>query len=406
MTERWYETDSYTTDFDATVLSAEQADGVTKVVLNGTFFFPEEGGQSPDRGTLGGFPVTDVQIKDGVIIHTVACPTRVGETAVDSMQEKTTACAIHVGETIHGTVDWDFRFKNMQMHSAEHIFSGLVFRLYGFANVGFHLSENSATMDYNGVLTEEDVTRLEMLANRAIIENHPIRAWYPSEEELKTLSYRSKKALTGPIRLVEVQDVDLCACCVPHVRSTGEIGCMKILSRENYKGGVRLHYIGGFRAIEHYGAALKLIGDAGQRLSVKSDGIVSAIEKLILDNKELNYRLVEAERATVASKIRDTYSAAPSENFLLFLPGDGAILRYAADTAEQYCTGTCALFAGDDERGYRYLLENPNGSVTELQTLLKTELAARGGGTEHSVSGRVTAAEEDIRKLLSRLGFR
>lgn len=387
MTERWYETDSYTTDFDATVLSSEEADGSTKVILNGTFFFPEEGGQSPDRGTIGGFPVTDVQIKDGIIIHTVAGP-------------------IRAGETVHGTVDWDFRFKNMQMHSAEHIFSGLVFRLYGYANVGFHLSENSATMDYNGVLSDDDVARLEILANRAIIENHPIRAWYPSEEELKTLPYRSKKALTGPIRLVEVQDVDLCACCVPHVRSTGEIGCMKILSRENYKGGVRLHYIGGFRAIEHYSACLKLIGEAGQRLSVKSDGIVSGIDKLLSDNKELNYRLVEAERSAVAAKIRDRFNEETTDRFLLFLPGDGAILRYAADTAEKYCSGICALFSGDDEKGYRYLIENPNGSVTELQAMLRTELAARGGGSEHSVSGRVTASEEDIRTLLNRLGFR
>lgn len=383
MTERWYETDSYTYVFDAEAVRTEPFDKGTKVVLDGTYFFPEEGGQSPDRGTIDGYPVTDVQIRDGEIVHFVSG-------------------TVSSGQKVHCKVDREFRFRNMQMHSAEHIFSGLVFRLYGFANVGFHLSENSATMDYNGVLCDADVERLETLANQVIIENHKIRAWYPSEEEIKNLAYRSKKELTGPIRLVEIEDIDLCACCVPHVRGTAEIGCMKILSRENYKGGVRLHYIAGFRAVEHYRASLKLIAEAGQRLSVKPDGIVSAIEKLLNDNKELNYRLVEADRASAAAKIKDSCTPEAPDRLLLFLPGDGSVLRFAMDTAEQYVKGVCAIFSGDEERGYRYLLECPGGNVTVIQKALKEELGAKGGGPAHSVSGRADAKEADIRKLFER----
>ena len=386
MTERWYETDSYTTEFDAAVVTAQPCDGGTEVTLNGTYFFPAEGGQSPDRGTLNRFPVTDVQIRDGEIIHTVSGNVQAGETA-------------------HGAVDWDFRFRNMQMHSGEHIFSGLVFRLYGLANVGFHLSENSATMDFNGILTPEDVSRVEHLVNQVIVENHAIRAWYPSEEELATLPYRSKKELTGPIRLVEIEGVDLCACCVPHVRSTGEIGFIKIVSRENYKGGTRLHYLGGFRALDHYEESLKILSKAGQSLSVTREKIVPAVEKLLDDNRSLSYRLVEAERAAVAGKIRDICREGEPASIVLFLPGDGNVLRYAVDTAEQYCKGTCAFFAGDDEGGYRYLIECPGGSVADIQKALRAELGAKGGGPVQSVSGRVDASEKAIRSLLERAGI-
>ena len=136
MTECLYEDNAYEVTFSAEVISVTPVKNGAEVVLSRTCFFPEEGGQSADRGTLMGFPVIDVQIRDGVITHTVG--------AVDACD------AFRVGETVTGQIDWEFRFRNMQMHSAEHICSGLVHSHFGFANVGFHLSENSATMDYNG----------------------------------------------------------------------------------------------------------------------------------------------------------------------------------------------------------------------------------------------------------------
>lgn len=397
MTERLYEDNAYEVTFSAKVISVTPVKDGAEVVLSRTCFFPEEGGQSADRGTLMGFPVIDVQIRDGVITHTVG--------AVDACD------AFRVGETVTGQIDWEFRFRNMQMHSAEHICSGLVHSHFGFANVGFHLSENSATMDYNGELTKEQVEAIETEVNRIIVEGRRIKAWYPSPEELKTLPYRSKKELTGPVRIVEIEGTDLCACCATHVRSTSEIGLFKVVSSERYKGGTRLHYLAGFRALSYFRECMAFLGEAGQILSAKQTDIVPAIRSLSNEVKELRFRLGSMERELADAAIERYFKKRGGEDgkklagdAVVFLSGDASVARHALDRMEELFDGTCALFIGQDG-SYRYFLERQGGTVTEIGNALKEQLSARGGGKPFSVSGSVQATEEEIRRVLSGFGM-
>lgn len=397
MTERLYEDNAYEVTFSAEVISVTPVKDGAEVVLSRTCFFPEEGGQSADRGTLMGLPVIDVQIRDGVITHTVG--------AVDACD------AFRVGKTVTGQIDWEFRFRNMQMHSAEHICSGLVHSHFGFANVGFHLSENSATMDYNGELTKEQVEAIETEVNRIIVEGRRIKAWYPSPEELKTLPYRSKKELTGPVRIVEIEGTDLCACCATHVRSTSEIGLFKVVSSERYKGGTRLHYLAGFRALSYFRECMAFLGEAGQILSAKQTDIVPAIRSLSSEVKELRFRLGTMERELADAAIERYFKKRGGEDgkklaadAVLFLSGDASVARHALDRMEELFDGTCALFIGQDG-SYRYFLERPGGTVTEIGNALKEQLSARGGGKPFSVSGSVQATEKEIRRVLSGFGM-
>lgn len=397
MTERLYEDNAYEVAFSAEVISVTPVKDGAEVVLSRTCFFPEEGGQSADRGTLMGLPVIDVQIRDGVITHTVG--------AVDACD------AFRVGETVTGQIDWEFRFRNMQMHSAEHICSGLVHSHFGFANVGFHLSENSATMDYNGELTKEQVEAIETEVNRIIVEGRRIKAWYPSPEELKTLPYRSKKELTGPVRIVEIEGTDFCACCATHVRSTSEIGLFKVVSSERYKGGTRLHYLAGFRALSYFRECMAFLGEAGQILSAKQTDIVPAIHSLSNEVKELRFRLGGMERELADAAIERYFKKRGGEDgkklaadAVLFLSGDASVARHALDRMEELFDGTCALFIGQDG-SYRYFLERQGGMVTEIGNALKEQLSARGGGKPFSVSGSVQATEEEIRRVLSGFGM-
>lgn len=386
MTERLYENDSYTVSFDAEAITVREGDGVCYVTLDRTYFFPEEGGQSCDRGTIDGLTVTDVQIKDGEIIHTVAG-------------------TVTEGTKVHGEVDWEYRFRNMQMHSGEHVFSGLVYRIFGYSNVGFHLSDRSATMDYNGKLTADDIAMLEEKANRIITEGHAIHAWVPSKEELEKLSYRSKKAIEGDVRLVEIEGVDLCACCVPHVRSTSEIGFLKIVSLENYKGGVRVSYRCGLRALEHYRECLGLLSTAGRLLSSKQEEIPAALGKALDDAKELAFRLNEAERKLVKMQI-DSRTSADSKDVcpLFFTEADPGLLRFMMDEARRYYTGVCVVFAAQAEGRFRYLMEG-NECVTELQKELKDRFGAKGGGAAGSINGSVCAGEEELRAFFFEHGI-
>ena len=390
MTERLYDTDAYGVEFDATVVKAEQSGENTMVVLDRTLFFPEEGGQDADRGTIEGLSVIDVQHKGEDIFHLVK----------GTLQE---------GAKVHGRIDWEFRFRNMQMHSGEHIFSGLVYRTFGFHNVGFHLSENSATMDFDGMMSPEDIRAIEERVNRVIAENHIIRAFYPDAETLATLAYRSKKALEGPVRLIEIEGIDLCACCATHVRSTAEIGCFLVTGFENYKGGVRLNFLGGLRALSYINQCRDSLTDISRMLSTKADNAANQVAGMLEEMKQLRFRLLTAEREKLTGMIHEAYlkDGGNEENMslsnkgkALFLQVDSSLLRYAMDETERCYGGICAVFTGSDENGYRYLIETKSGSVSELQARLRSELQAKGGGAPNSVSGSIAAQQKDILQIL------
>ncbi len=187
---------------------------------------------------------------------------------------------IEEGTLAEGIIDWQRRYDNMQLHTGEHILSGLVHKHFGYDNVGFHMGAEEVTVDFNGIIEPEDLDWLEDEANQLVYANVPVKVLYPSEEELRTMEYRSKKELSGLVRIVEVPGADVCACCGTHVENTGEVGIIKIRSMIHYKGGVRLSMLCGRRALLDYRDRLKDEARISNLLSAKLVQVPDAVEKL------------------------------------------------------------------------------------------------------------------------------
>lgn len=376
MTEKLYDNDAYASKFTATVLSCEEDKKGFAVVLDKTLFFPEEGGQTPDKGTINGIEVTHVAIKDDVITHYLEAP-------------------IAAGTAVEGEIDFAHRFRNMQMHSAEHIFSGLVFKHFGFNNVGFHLSDNSATMDYDGKFTYEDALKLEKEANEIIIKGKTITAEYPSSEVLATLEYRSKKALSGPIRIVTVEDTDICACCAPHVHNTHEIGQFKIVSFENYKSGVRVSYLAGFRALEDYEKRLSDLREISRTISAKAGEELKGVAKLSEDLGAYKFKDIELRNKYIELKIQSELK--DSDTGICILPADfSSCMQFASDALKKHYKGVSVVLCGDDESGYRFYVESNTIDLTKILTDIKNSMNAKGGGKSAAIQGTVIGKAEEF----------
>ena len=386
-TVRLYDQDAYATEFEAEVLACEEVEKKEKKVyqvwLDQTLFFPEEGGQSPDMGTIDGIKVLDVQIKDEVITHTLAAP-------------------LAVGTTVKGVVDWKHRFYNMQQHSGEHIFSGIVHNRFGYDNVGFHLSDSIVTMDFNGVITAEDIEEIETEVNQAIIENIPVEVSYPTKEELKVLEYRSKIEIEGQVRIVTIPGYDVCACCAPHVRRTGEIGMLKVMNVQSYKGGVRISILCGFRALEAFRQKADIITELMAQFSTNQEALVENVTKLKNTNQTMKNQLASAKQELMEYKV----AAIPedSENAILFESDlDTPVVRNVVNGLVEQFTGICAVFVGNDESGYQFIIGSKNKDCRQIAAARREKLSARGGGSDKMIQGSVAASQLQIEELLATL---
>lgn len=386
-TVRLYDQDAYATKFEAEVLACEEVEKKEKKVyqvwLDQTLFFPEEGGQSPDMGTIDGIKVLDVQIKDEVITHTLAAP-------------------LAVGTMVKGVVDWKHRFYNMQQHSGEHIFSGIVHNRFGYDNVGFHLSDSIVTMDFNGVITAEDIEKIETEVNQAIIENIPVEVSYPTKEELKVLEYRSKIEIEGQVRIVTIPGYDVCACCAPHVRRTGEIGMLKVMNVQSYKGGVRISILCGFRALEAFRQKADIITELMAQFSTNQEALVENVTKLKNTNQTMKNQLASAKQELMEYKV----AAIPedSENAILFESDlDTPVVRNVVNGLVEKFTGICAVFVGNDESGYQFIIGSKNKDCRQIAAALREKLSARGGGSDKMIQGSIAAKQLQIEECLATL---
>lgn len=384
MTKKLYDLDAYQKEFDAEVISCEERkekkETVYQVILNQTLFFPEEGGQSPDKGTIEGVNVLDVQIKKDVITHTLEQP-------------------LEVGTKVHGIIDWKHRFNNMQQHSGEHIFSGLIHSKFGFNNAGFHLSDNIVTMDFDGVLTAEDVEDIEYRVNEVIAENLPVEVTFPSKEELAVLDYRSKIEIEGQVRIVTIPGVDVCACCAPHVRHTGEIGMLKVMSLSNYKGGVRISILCGFRALLAFRQKSEIISAISGSLSANQELLPDLVEKLKNSNQDLKYRLAEAKQKLMAGKLAEIPKE--QEDVILFETDiETPVMRNVVNELTAVHKGICGIFVGTKEEGYNFIIGSSTKDCREIAALLRERTGARGGGSAAMIQGSVKAEEQELINLL------
>ena len=380
MTEKLYYVDAFCREFDARVLACEKEMNGYAVLLDRTAFFPEGGGQFGDSGTLGEATVLDTKEKNGEIWHHTDVP-------------------LAMGETVHGTLDFDKRFRRMQCHSGEHIVSGLIHSLYGFDNVGFHLGDTDVTIDIDGVLTEEDLHKVEALANAAIAKDFTIRAWFPSQEEAAALPYRSKLNITDGLRLVEFPGYDICACCAPHVQKSGQIGVIKLLDFANYKGGVRIHMLCGEMARADYHSRYAAVKRISEMLSAKQSAVAEAVERLQGEN-EAHIRAAGALKKALAESM--AASASPTDGNLLFFAPllDAVSLRTLVNTALPKCGGICAAFAGNDG-AYTFCMASKTVNLREKAKEIGEVLHGRGGGSPEMISGSLAASRTEIENYLN-----
>lgn len=384
-TKKLYDMDAYAREFEAKVLScekityekeSEEDQNVYKIILDQTLFFPEEGGQTPDKGILGNGTVLDVQIKSNEIQHIVTE-------------------ALEVGSIVIGKIDWSHRFFNMQQHSGEHLFSGLAHRKYGLKNVGFHLSNQIVTMDFDKALSEEQLKEMEWEVNEAIVANVEIKTGYPSKEELKSLEYRSKIEIDGDIRIVEIVGYDICACCAPHVKRTGEIGIFKIQNVQNYKGGMRISFLCGFRALEEYRKKAEIISELSGNLTTNQDNLVDHVNKLKTQVQSLKTQLSNAKQTMMESKIAEI--PADQKDVLLFEKDiDTPVMRNVVNKLMETHEGICGIFVGSDEEGYNFIIGSKSVDCRDVAKKMKEELNARGGGKAQMIQGSVDAKKKDI----------
>ncbi|MBQ3151356.1 MAG: hypothetical protein IJB86_08960 [Clostridia bacterium] len=381
MTQKLYYTDAYMSEFDATVISCEEKDGKFLVCLDKTAFFPEEGGQYADTGVLGEVEVSDVQEKGGIIYHYCSAP-------------------LTQGETVHGVIDFEQRYRRMQNHSGEHVVSGIVNRIFGYSNVGFHLGNEDVTIDYNGVLTREQLLDIEREANKVIYDNVNITAYFPSKEELQNLEYRSKKEIDGEIRIVEVDGCDVCACCAPHVRRTGEIGIIKMLDFEHYKGGVRCHMLCGYTALEDYNVKYENVLKISNLFKVKQFETAEAAERVYeqLVNKD---REITALKRKLAEKTVESAEKTDGSICLFFEDIEMDALRHAVNMCVDKCGKVCAAFCANADGSYAYCMGSKTVDLRKCSKDINSALNGRGGGQSAMIQGSVKASKEEIEKFFA-----
>lgn len=380
MTQKLYETDGHLREFTAEVLSCVPAGDHYEVTLDRTAFFPGGGGQAADTGTIAGAEVFAMRSSGDEILHCTRQPVFPGMAL----------CRI----------DWEARFRRMQRHSGEHILSGILHTEYGCTNVGFHMGHDCVTVDVDGRLSDEQLARAELLANRAVWENRPVTVSFPSPEELSSLAYRSKLELTENVRIVTVEGYDCCACCAPHVSRTGEIGLIKIRSACPNKGGTRMELLCGQDAYADYCRKAELNAEIQKLLSVRPDETASAVDKTL---RELNAARFELSRLraelvqaglTLCRRGGLTYgcSAASCCGF--------AELQSCAEKLSLPPQEVCILF-GQTEQGLLYFASSAQTDVRPLVQYLNRTFSGRGGGKAVYAQGRVAADWADVSAALA-----
>lgn len=375
MTEKLYYRDCHLAQFRASVTGCTPTEKGYQVTLDATAFYPEGGGQACDLGTLGGVRVLDVQERDGEILH-----------LCDG--------ALQVGDQVDGAIDDARRFDLMQQHTGEHIVSGIIHRRFGYHNTGFHMGADVTTIDFDGIIPVEALAEIEAEANGALWKNLPVRCWYPSPEELPTVSYRTKRALPWPVRIVEIPGYDCCACCGVHTAATGEVGLIKLFSAVGFRGGTRMELACGRRALDMLNLAFAQNTQVSQAFSAKWTETGTAAAKMNEALAAEKYRAIGLQRRLIAG-IAQRYDN--SGNVVHFEPGlDAGLLRELADAIAQRCGGIAAVFSGDDRTGYGFCILARTGDLRPLGKAMTQSLSGRGGGRADAQQGRVNASRAQI----------
>lgn len=382
MTEKLYYSDGHLSRFTARVTSCEKEDGTWAVKLDRSAFFPGGGGQEADEGVLSDMKLLGLREEGEDIVHLTPAP-------------------LEPGALVEGRIDWPLRFSRMQGHSGEHILSGTVHRLFGYDNVGFHMGEEAITIDFSGELSREDLSRAELEANRAIWRDVPVRTLLPTPGELAAMDYRSKKELTGQVRIVEIEGVDLCACCAPHVSHSGEVGLLKIIDSMRHRGGTRLTLLCGEAALLDYEALHENNAAVSAALSAKRLETGGAIARVMADQEERRAELTKLKRELLQLKAA---ALRPTEGSICIFESDIDMitLRELVNAGSELAGKVCAGFAGTDG-DYKYIIGSRTVPLRARAKEINTAIDGRGGGSDAMIQGTSRARREDIERYFNAL---
>ncbi len=386
-TRKLYYEEPYLREFESEVAETRMLDGNWVAALTETAFYPEGGGQGADNGKWildngKELEVTDVHERNGIIWHTLSGP-------------------VTIGQKVRGIINWERRFDHMQQHSGEHIVSGIICSTFNCSNVGFHMGEDVVTIDYDARISMEDALLIEEKANRYIWENHAFVQMWPDADELKTLEYRSKKELEGPVRITSFPGADMCACCGTHVSSSAEVGLVKLTSAKNFHEGTRLELYCGKRALDFLSMNYAQNKAVAVLLSTKEEKTAGIVEKQIADHIALKGRMAALEddyfRRWAAGLEKGKEAVIVSDEL------DADQGRKLADAAANETGAMAAVFtltsAGSNE--YRYAVIHTGTDISGLVKDMNQKLNGRGGGRDGFAQGTLSAPKEEIYKFFN-----
>jgi len=368
MTEKLFLNDSYQKTVMARVTACAAAEGGYDVELDRTVLFPAGGGQPHDTGRIGGVPVTGV-VEDGErVLHRTATP-------------------LPVGAEVEVTLDWPRRFDHMQQHSGEHLLSFAAKELFGAKNVGFHMAAAYCTVDLDVPLAPGGAARLEERTNALVWQNLPVELSYVTPEQLETMELRKKAAgLSGRIRIVAMPGGDSCTCCGTHVGHTGEIGLVKITASEHYKGGERLTFACGGRALAHAQAMQETVDTLARGFSCKAEDVPEAVAKLQQEASALrrdNKALLDRLSAYMARELLSGAKTAGGRKLIVRLVDIPAAQLRALALRVCEGGGALALLLAPENGQLSYALacsEDVKWNMGELAPAVNAALSGRGGG--------------------------
>ncbi len=359
----------------ATVLACEEREGKFFIELDQTVIFPEGGGQLSDRGKINDVNVLHASEKEGRLWHECDAP-------------------LEVGAEVEVTLDWAVRLDRMQQHCGEHILSFVCWKLFDSNNIGFHMNEDTVTVDLDKALSEEELLQVEQESNAIIWENRPITVLNLESEEAAKLPMRKFNAnLQGILRIVAVENADVCTCCGTHPPVTGMVGCLKIMRAERRKQGQRLEILCGARAMAEYAKQNRILRDLATDLSAKVDEVPERYAKMKEEMANLNEALKEKTAKLLDIEIQEVLAKAETR-------ADGAKLLHLvlddAKTGKNLLPRVGALenvvsviLAVQPERiSYFVALgKNTVGDSRAYIKLLNDTFGGRGGGKPDGAQG-------------------
>ena len=363
MTQKLYLDHSYDTVFEANVESTRPAQpGVSAIVLDRTLFYPESGGQLSDRGTLGGVDVIDVQENGDVVEHLVK-----GEVSTVA--------------PLRGAVDWPMRFDHMQQHTGQHILSRAFIKTDKLDTVGFHMGDETCTIDLDGPSPDAAaIARAEDLSNQIINENRPIDIKTMPIEQVDMSELRRKvpEGVTMA-RIVTVRDFDVIPCCGTHVKSTGELGMIKVLKTEKVRNFHRIHFKVGVRAFADYRDKHAVLQELSQRLTTAPLDVNAKVERLVEDSRAADKRLKNLVQRLAATEAQRLLSESAGARVIVHREADAALARALA-TEMQKAPGTVALISADDGSVVCVSSHELGVDLATPASALARELGGSGGG--------------------------